>query len=96
MARVELQGVTAYLMSCGHMVNYYRMETGSAVLTCATCGLSGYDNALRKLAAQEGLEGRTSRCHECGRSRPSSWQLAAFRHFPERENDTHFCGCQPR
>ena len=39
------------------------------------------------------LTGRMARCSYGGNEVPSSWNLAFFRHRPERDHDEYYCGC---
>lgn len=77
-----------YLMKCGHVSN---AVTGGGKPACAVCGCV---DVARGCAGTEGLEGRKARCFDCGRETDSRWSLDFFRHCPDREHDTWYCGCR--
>ena len=77
-----------YLMRCGH--------TNNAVtdLKAPVCVICGCIEVVRACEGTEGLEGRKAVCLDCGKKTVSEWSLAFFRHCPDTEHDTWYCGCR--
>lgn len=77
------------MMKCGHAAN---AENGKGDPCCVICygivpGADEIDDS------PPSLEGRMSKC--CNKSIvPSSPSLAFFKHYPDREFDSHYCGCR--
>lgn len=73
------------VLKCGHAPNAVR---GKDTPCCSVCGCVEFDEKIPNLT------GRKSRCcygnHD---EQPSNVNLAFFRHTPERDHDTHYCGC---
>ncbi len=86
--------MTAYLMDCGHLTTRYIVKDFRVIPVCDTCGVRGMDHVEREVRGSEFLDGRISRCVECGRAKDSEWDLPYFTHRPNQPNDTHFCGCR--
>jgi hypothetical protein len=76
-------------MACGHTAN--AVKDGKPV--CVICyGI--VDGADRVVEAPD-LTGRVAKCGSCNRPPvPSSSRLAFFRHHPERDADSYYCGCR--
>lgn len=76
-----------YLMKCGHASN----ATSEGKPACAICGCI---DIIKECKGIEGLEGRKAKCSQCGKSIVNSkWELPFFKHRPDREYDTYYCGC---
>ena len=73
-------------MKCGHTAQAHD-EKGKPV--CAICMCEEVDNERPNLA------GRIARCtYNCGHKTDSSFNLPFFRHNPDKEYDSYFCGCE--
>lgn len=77
------------LMQCGH-VAHAELSDGSPVCPICFGIVPGADTP----APAPSLEGRTARCVDCGRTAPSSLQLAFFHYGGESGQDTFYCGCR--
>lgn len=75
----------AKMMKCGHSDNA-RTEDGKPA--CAICSCREVDDE------QPDLTGRKAVCcYSCGSVRDSSFDLAFFKHRPDRDTDAYYCGC---
>ena len=77
-----------FLMKCGHDNNALDRNGNPA---CVTCGCFDIDKKIEK--PTDGLEGRQAKCADCGVTTESSWDLPFFKHNPDREFDSYYCGC---
>ena len=77
-----------YLMKCGHASN---AKTADGKPCCVICGCA---EVVREAKGTEGLEGRKSKCPECGRIEDSHWGLPFFEYRPDEEFDQHYDGCR--
>ena len=83
----------ATMMKCGHAANASRMVDGEPQPVCVIC--FGINPEAATVAEEPpSLEGRMSRCLDCGRTTPSNSNLPFFRHQPEEAEDTHYDGCR--
>lgn len=77
-----------FLMKCKH-ANNARDRKGNPV--CVICGCV---DVVKKIELPtDGLEGRTAKCPDCGSMTESKWDLPFFKHNPDREFDSYYCGC---
>jgi len=72
-------------MSCGHTAQAVTADNQPA---CAICGCLDVEQSAPDLT------GRVAHC-TYGNHKPkaSSFALAFFKHQPEREHDSYYCGC---
>ena len=83
--------MTSPMMKCGHAANAMLDEDGKKCPACAIC--AGINPGAYVVDADApSLEGRFARCHGEKSQVPSSTELAFFRHSPDREFDTYYCG----
>lgn len=77
-----------FLMKCKHANNACD-KNGNPV--CLICGCL---EVVKKIEQPtDGLEGRIAKCPDCGRTTESRWDLSFFKHNPDRELDSYYCGC---
>lgn len=82
---------TPALMKCGHTANGI---VGGDTPCCVICyGIVG-DDAITPVEDPPNLFGREAKCSSCGRTVPSDFSLAFFRHQPEAEFDSYYSGCR--
>lgn len=77
-----------FLMKCKH-ANNARDSKGNPV--CVICGCVDVVKKIKQ--PTDGLEGRTAKCPDCGSTTESRWDLPFFKHNPDREFDSYYCGC---
>lgn len=79
----------AAMMKCGHAAN----GTKGDKPVCVICyGISEGADVVDD--APPSLEGRKSKCSDCGRWAHSSNELPFFEYKPTQEYDRHYCGCR--
>ena len=68
------------LMKCGHSAN--ATKDGKPFCVICMCG---------EVAEKPSLAGRKAKCY-CGHITDSSYDLPFFKHEPEHEYDSYYCG----
>jgi hypothetical protein len=76
----------ATMMKCRHSAN----ATCQGRPCCAIC--AGFTPDAEIVVEAPILDGRKAKCG-CGKTVPSSTDLAFFRHYPNAAYDTYYCGC---
>lgn len=76
------------LMGCGHAAN----ATVQGQPCCVIC--IGIVAGATEPVEKPDLTGRVARCSSCQNTADSKWTLAFFRHEPQREHDSFYCGCR--
>lgn len=78
-------------MSCGHTAQGTMFENGVEIPVCVIC--QNKERAVQQLS----LEGRKARCSyyggKCTSEEASSFDLAFFKHQPDKPHDEFYCGC---
>lgn len=74
------------LLACGHSANAVAPDGAPC---CAIC--FGLAAGASTIVDAPDLSGRTARC-DCGHSESSRLDLAFFRHWPDRDLDSFYCG----
>ena len=77
------------LMRCGHSAQGEDYLQNPVCVICAGVK-EGWDIPETDMPD---LTGRQAACGDCGRLVDSSIELAFFRHQPEKERDSYYCGC---
>lgn len=78
------------MMKCGHAANATDGKTGEPC--CVICWGNPEAEIVDKQASS--LEGRIAKCtYRCGSQKPSSTELAFFKHWPDKDYDEYYCGC---
>lgn len=82
--------MTKPMMECGHAANATGPEGNPVCVICF-----GIRDGATKIAEQQPeLEGRRAKCPYCTREADSSPSMPFFRHQPEQEFDSFYCGCR--
>ena len=75
------------MMACGHTANATR--AGRPV--CVICW--GIHDGAGEIAETADLVGRVAMCVQCGKTNPSSTELAFFKSQPDAVYDSYYSGC---
>lgn len=77
------------LMECGHTANAEgKIPGGTFQPSCVICG------CFTIADEQPDFTGRKAVCSYCKVEHDSSERLAFFRHQPEQDTDSFYCGCR--
>ena len=79
------------LMKCGHTANSVFKYNGEYKPCCAIC--FGITNDAVEEVELQSLENRKAKCSWCGKEVDSRYSLPFFKHKPDKEYDTFYCGC---
>lgn len=76
------------MMKCGHSANAERiLAEDKRIPACVICD-------CYEIVDSPNLDGRESKCPYCKFRTASNERLAFFKHQPEAEFDSHYCGCR--
>lgn len=82
------------MMQCGHAANSEFEINGVKHPCCVIC-FNGVGSPAAKIASEQpDLTGRMARCGTTCKEVPSSPNLAFFKHQPDRDFDSYYCGCR--
>lgn len=78
------------MMKCGHAANAQDENGNPCCVICVGIdpGAEIIDNS------SPSLEDRKSKCTYCDNTRDSSADLPFFKHQPNKDVDSHYCGCK--
>lgn len=77
-----------YLMKCGHVNNAVNANKEPVCVICNCFDI------LNQCSSSDDLGDRSSRCIYCNKIEKSKWNLPFFKYTPQKEYDSHYCGCE--
>ena len=85
------------LMKCGHTANAVMKfpnseDTGEIDIHCCVICV-GLTKDAKIIMDKPNIEGRKSKCSDCGKIADSKWSLPFFEYKPNDEYDRHYDGC---